>query len=405
MMVIKRCLREHLEGRLNKKTGEWIIQPCKGNDPEIKKRQFKCPTCGRVSKDIKRHIKENHGNKEERQDGKRPAESQPPDASQDAKKQKQSQTKQTELPKPKRTIQLSKAFLTKTLEEVIFKHQQAKSVEDVGGINQVEMVNEGVEFMEESLGIKVTTAPFFMEPDGDCLFTSEAFIANPSLTREENAARGTHLRKTLIEEAINYIKNMSDENLLPIRIALTEGEPGEYMSREEVVGMFERYKENGLWDDGLGDLMPQVISSFTRAPLFVISINTLQKQTNGYFVNPRDLFGMPESDSVPRVVVRHNNHYEPLLVPEDKKEALQAMYTSAQQQQLAMGAIKLPLSCKVNGGEKGERRDRTPDDSERKQGNNGVTTLTSGKVASGQIGQQQSERGSCAGNCFAFMTP
>lgn len=403
MMVIKRSLREHLEGRKDKKNEAWVIQPCKGNDPENKTNQSKCPTCGRVVKNLKRHIKENHGNKEVKRDGKRPPESQPPDASQEAKKQKQCDIKQTEG--PKRTIQLTKAFITKTLEEVILKHQQQKSMEDVGGINQEQMIEEGIAFMEEALGITVTRAPFTVEMDGDCLFTSEAFTANPNLTKEENAAMGTKLRHRHIDEAIAYIKNMSSESLLPIQIALTEDERGEYMSREQVVGVFERFRENGKWDSGLGDLMPQVISSFTRTPLLVVWINTAKNLTTGCFVNPRHVFNMPEEVSVPRVVVRNRNHYEPLLVPKDKEEALQAMYRAAQQQQLAMGAIQLPLSCRGGGGERGGRRDRTPDDSKRKQGNSDVTTVTPGKVASGQSAQQETERGSCAGNCFAFIMP
>ena len=405
MMVIKRSLREHQEGRLNKKTGAWIVQPCKGNDPEKKAKQYKCPTCGRLVKDLKRHIKERHDSKEVKPELKRPAESPQPQTSQEAKKQKQCDKKPTEAQKPKRTIQLSTAFITKTLEDVITKHQLQKSMEDDSGIDQKQMIEEGIAFTEESIGITVSKAPFIVEKDGNCLFTSEAFAANPSLTKEENAAMGTDLRQTLIGEAIDYVKNMSDESLLPIQIALTEGQRGEYMSREQVVGLFERFRTNGQWGGGLGDLMPQVVSSFTRTPLFVIWINTDQNQTTGVFVNPGDVFNMPEYVSVPRVVVRHNNHYEPLLVREADKEALQAMYRNAQQQQLAMGAIQLPLLCRAGWGERGGRRDRTPDDSKRKQGNSGVATLTSGEVASGQRAQQESGRGSCAGNCFASKMP
>ena len=254
-------------------------------------------------------------------------------------------SKQTETPlqeKPKERIRLSEAEILRTFEDWVFKYQQRKSMKDVGGVNQVEMVTEAIRFMLEAIGIEMSRAPFSIEPDGDCLYNTLAFIANPTLTKEESAEKGTATRQAVMEEAIEVISAMSSERLVPI-LAAAVSDKGKPVTREELLAMLDRYRQNGQWDSGLGDLGPQLCASFTRTPLFVIWIDLISKKTTGYFVNPAHVFNQPEHESVPRVVVRMNNHYEPLLLPAEATEALVAIYRHTQTQQMQMAAIQLPV--------------------------------------------------------------
>ena len=304
-------------------------------------------------------------------------------------------TKQTEalLPKKqKQRIQLSEADILRTFEDWIFKYQQRKSMEDVGGIDQEEMVKEAMRFMENALSITMLRAPFTIELDGDCLYNSLAFIANPTLSKEESAEMGTATRQTVMEEAIQMIRTMSSDRLEPILAAAAppppqEGEEAQPVTREELLAMLERYRQNGQWDGGLGDLGPQICASFTRTPLFVIWIDLDNNRTTGYFVNPAHVFNQPEHQSVPRVVVRQSNHYVPLLLPDDATEALVAIYRHAQNNHLPMAAIQQPVTCKGGGGAMGERRDR-----------NGMPPSTAADSrAELQRQQRQDVPGSCAG--------
>ena len=252
-------------------------------------------------------------------------------------------------------------------------------------LRRVEMVTEAIRFMLEAIGIEMSRAPFSIEPDGDCLYNTLAFIANPTFTKEESAEKGTATRQAVMEEAIEVISAMSSERLVPI-LAAAVSDKGKPVTREELLAMLDRYRQNGQWDSGLGDLGPQLCASFTRTPLFVIWIDLISKKTTGYFVNPAHVFNQPEHESVPRVVVRMNNHYEPLLLPAEANEALVAIYRHTQTQQMQMAAIQLPVR---SSGEvaMGGNEDR-----------NAMLTSTSEDDGVEQRQQRQDDRGICAGN-------
>lgn len=311
------------------------------------------------------------------------------------------QPKQTEMPlaeKSKETIQLSREEILRTLEDWLFKYQLQKSKEDVGGINEDQMAKEAIRFLENSLSIIASTAPYTIELDGDCLYNSLAFIRNPTLSKAENTGTGTALRRTVIGEAIEMIRTMTSDRLEPILLAAAPDDQGELLTREQLLTMMERYRDNGQWDGGLGDLGPQFCASFTRTPLLVIWIDVRNNQTTGYFVNPGHVFNQEECVSAPSVVARLNNHFIPLLVPEEAKEALEAIYRHAQNPELQLAALQLPVTCKAGGGVMEKKRDR-----------NGGNTVGTPQVAADddksgrgveheERQQQKYERGSCTGD-------
>ena len=351
MMVMKRSLTEHQEGRKNKKTGTWVVHPCKGIDGEGQRKE-KCPTCGILVKHLRRHVKERHQKKEvstagpsvestgflESRGGKRAAES--VDFGRDAKKQKQGETPMPQEPKEK--PKLSPAEILNILDDWVYKYMQKKSMEETGGINQEEMIDEGISFMANALGIDALRPPYPMELDGDCLYNSLSFLENQFATPEEIAKLGSTLRKKVIGECIDTIKRMTSENLRLIQAAAAAHEFDELKTRDELVEILEKYEANGKWDGSLGDLMPQLVSSFSRTPLFIIAIDLDNKQTTGYFVNPRHIFNQPGYDSNPRVVIRYRNHYNPLIVPNGAEEALREIFKHADDHQLQMAGIRLP---------------------------------------------------------------
>ena len=256
--------------------------------------------------------------------------------------------KQTKAPEA--TIKFSQAQIEKIANELLYKQSVQNSLKDTGGVNRAEMVNRGIRFMEEALSLPAHRAlgedgsPWYVQTLGDCLYETIAYIINPDPSRERNTAMATLLRAEVIGKAVEWFRTLADEELFPFQLAASHqiaGEVGEVplVSREELLEQLETYRRNGQWDSGLGDLMPQLASSFTNTPMLVIVPEA--NRATGYFITPYDLFHQPTHDSVPRVVIRQNNHFEPLIVPEGAREALQAMYIESQNQLLATGAIQL----------------------------------------------------------------
>ena len=128
--------------------------------------------------------------------------------------------KKTETAKqPKQTNQKSRAQIRekarfeartlRTLEDWVFKYQQQQSIKDTGGIDQEEMIQQGILALESALGIRASRAPFTIELDGDCLWNALSVIANPHLTKEANARAGTAMRRRVLEEAIEMVKTIT----------------------------------------------------------------------------------------------------------------------------------------------------------------------------------------------------
>ena len=205
-------------------------------------------------------------------------------------------------------------------------------------------IQEGLHFMQNGLDITALRPPFLVDRDGDCLVNSVSLIANPNLTKVENAKVGTALRQSVMLEAIEMVSTMSSERLDLVQAAASSGDQGELLSREELIAMLETYRENGVWNGGIGDLMPQIVASFTRTPLFVISINPQKNQTTGFFVNPAHVFKQQEYICVPRVLVLQDNHYNGLIVPAEAGAALELRYRQAETEQQRMAAIQLPYT-------------------------------------------------------------
>ena len=230
---------------------------------------------------------------------------------------------------------ISKADILKPFEDFISWYHQQDSVEITKTVKQEMAILEGINFMEDALGITLTRPPFTVETDGDCLLNATAMDTSINRTIRQNAEHGTDLRQIIFTEAIEKVKTMAFE-----KMQLLQGAGGAF-SREHLVHLLEIYSENGQWSGNLGDLMPQIVSSFINTPLFVIAINPDNNQTRGYFVNPSHLFDMDEHNSVPIVLVRQDNHYNRLLVPEQAEDALTLIYKQAEPGELG---ISLPYS-------------------------------------------------------------
>ena len=284
---------------------------------------------------------------------------------------------------PTRIFQWCNSQILKLTDDLIFKIQQQRSKGDTGGVNQEQMVRLGGFFMENALGIGTTTAPFLVDTNGNCLPSTLSFLFNPNQTKEMTAEGGTALRRMVMEKALEFIRKASVEALQPIQVAAAASTAfvGQWLSREQLLTLLARYKDDGVWAGDLGDLMPQLYASFTNTPLFVIAYDSEEKKIIGYFLDPSYVFNQPSHTTTPLPVIHFHHHFEPLVVPASFKEAWEAMYESHQEQELGMAAIQLQLTDEDLAGGGGERRD----------GTGGPTSRTTAAAEAQQRQQEQDD--------------
>ena len=262
-------------------------------------------------------------------------------------------------------LQWSNSQILKLSDDLLYKLQVQRSKGDTGGVDQEQMVRLGGVFMERALGIGTTRAPFLVDTDGNCLPNTLSYLlgilTNPNQTEEMTAEGGTALRREVMEKTLDFIRNAPAEALVPIQIAAatTTASVGELLTRDQLLTFLTRYKDDGVWAGDLGDLMPQLYSSFTNTPLFIIKYNTEEKKIMGYFLNPSYVFNQPSHTTIPLPVVHFHHHFEPLVVPAGFREAWQAMYENHQEQDLGMAAVQLQLTEEDLAGGGGETTDGT----------------------------------------------
>ena len=362
--ILKRSLKEHLDGRVNKNTGGWAIKPCHLLVGE--KAKELCTKCGLTFKHLRRHTcKVNKPVSELSQPPKPSAEvgsgKETPSAHGDQNKTKRPSSvggeKRSEVvpQEPSRSFECSQAFIDKLSDDLVMKYQQSVSRVETGGVQRDLARHEGIHFLKEVFQISAEAFQFDVEADGDCLVVSEVATANPSIGKEECQQLAIELRQAVMDEAIVKIKEMTGNQLLPIQAA-TAVVKGRYMTREELVEEFTQFRQSGTYNAGLGDLMPQILASFTRCPLFVIWVDKTNNQTTGHFVHPQHVFNMPEYDQLPRCVVKLYDHYEPLKLSKDSLIKLKGKYMEAKNEQVKIGAIQLPLASVAKGRTEKDRR-------------------------------------------------
>ena len=376
MMILKRSLDEHLKGRLDKKTGKVVTQPCQGEDSK----KVKCPTCGIIVKDLRRHTRERHRASKisESMARKRPANSPPLDGNIDGKRQKRGVA-----PSPaKPAFKWRNADILQLTEELQLQLQLQRSRVDSGGVNREEMVRFGELFMKRAFDIDVGRAPFLVPTDGDCLPFTLSFIRDTNQTKQMTVEGGTGLRKLVVGEALDFIKESSMEALEPIQVATAPKTGGvaevEWLTRDELLANLKIYRNNGTWAGDLGDLMPQLYASFTKNPIFVIVPYKKLKKIIGYFVKPCHIFNQPTVKTAASAVIHCQNHYEPLIVPRHCMEAWEAICESHETEELAIAAIQVQLSDDDLGGVMEGTSASTTAAEERQQGQDARTNFEGG---------------------------
>ena len=379
--ILVHCLNEHQNGRTDKVTGKKIFDGCREKQARGAKEKTICKVCGKsVGREyINRHMKkqhEVHGIAAPQVDvGQQPAANakmkdvntalpacteinagiQPtqPGRQEDNpnKSSKGSSGRRVSYSRSEWTA-ASEAAMDAVVEKIRRQQELAQR------LTQASMIQMGRQFMEAS-GIQVSAPNVLIPPDGNCLFSSAAHSMDPQLIGLALDEAATVLRVASVEQSLDLLDTLEGNNLEALQAAASSGSSREeFPSRQEVRSELQTYRMSGEYAGGLGDVMPQILSSYLRVPILIIDFTPSHGSTMTYFVSPEDVFGIQATSNMPHVFLRQGDHFVNLIIPQESREPLEAAYVHSMRDKKKEKTEASDDSCKEQTTSK--KRDRSP---------------------------------------------
>ena len=197
--------------------------------------------------------------------------------------------------------------------------------EHMTNLTQEQMISSGIEF-GLGLGIQLMTNNTHMPMDGNCLWSCLAYVNQPNLHGPDLHKAARRLRMDAVGWAIGSMASLDREGLVDMQAVAADTSEKDPIDRDEITSVLAQYLVDGTYQGPMGDILPQVASSFTQIPILIIEVTN--GTVAGYFLNPMNIFKRDVVCDDPYVVVCQGEHYEPLLVPEESKQSLKNAYNN-----------------------------------------------------------------------------
>ena len=330
-------LKRHVNDRINKETGEIIVYGCAKN-MERKQSVFSkklvhgrvtCQLCGKNLKkrSMYNHMKKLHSQypwiksqilSSIQQEGRESVNSTPSQYTSTCTGQKSGSPKIYVTRK-----QMSEACREAQLQLNISEAQRHSLKENNINLTQVQMIQSGIQFAQR-LGIHLNTSNVSIPMDGNCLWSCISHSFQPDLSGVALHKDATRLRMIAVGRAVAAISHLNIEGLEDLQAAAADTSNRDPVNREQLKEILTDYINDGTYQGPMGDILPQVASSFLQTPILIIEIS--KGLPAGYFLNPKNIFNMESKYDTPIVIVRQAQHYEVLIVPEESRKPLQNAY-------------------------------------------------------------------------------
>ena len=337
MMVGKYRLKEHMHGRIDK-TGKTVILGClektKREDDKVGK--LVCKVCGLSVINLKRHMSDMHQKRGVATSQKMKA-TQEVQAAQvvkatgscsmksgcSSKQEKKDPDQKTQSQRDQR-IKYTRAEFNKACEEAMYNIVVNVSLQQgEGDLSQGGMIRNALQYLE-ACGIHLLPPTILIPLDGNCLFCSLVHLQDPTLGGLGLDDAATQLRRASVTQTLAALDSLDEQDMQHLQNAAATDEANRYLTRDELGAALLDYMKRGVYQGGLGDMLPQMCSYYLRRPILIVDFNTKTKSTSAYFINPSDIFNAEAESFVPYVLVRQGEHFVPLLVPEEAGEMLAA---------------------------------------------------------------------------------
>ncbi len=147
--------------------------------------------------------------------------------------------------------------------------------------------------------------------DGNCLMRAFALATGDYAVK--NPYNWTKRALELRRESIDFVRSQIEMGQVDFE-HLNEFYPDILNWNEE----YTKLRMPGIYQSDAGDTMPQVMSSYTGIPIIIINLNTNHTE----FILPELVFFGKKTRKVAIVLVRLNDHYDALQVPNNQEETV-----------------------------------------------------------------------------------
>ena len=206
--------------------------------------------------------------------------------------------------------------------------ERAKALSrDVNPLSLADLLSKGVAFAAWNLGILCRRPEIFIELDGNCIWISVCHAMDPTLRGADLQQAAWELRVKALGTVIARFEQLSADEVIWLQAVSVKEKQTKPSTKEEIKSKLQSYLKGGEWSGELGDIIPQVVASFTRRALMIIDMSYAGK-TILNIVRPGVIFdcGGEEENACPLMLVLQLNHFVPLHIAQCAQETAVEKY-------------------------------------------------------------------------------
>ena len=206
--------------------------------------------------------------------------------------------------------------------------ERAKALSrDVNPSSLADLLSKGVAFAAWNLGILCRRPEIFIELDGNCIWISVCHAMDPTLRGADLQQAAWELRVKALGTVIARFEQLSADEVIWLQAVSVKEKQMNPSTKEEIKSKLQSYLKGGEWSGELGDIIPQVVASFTRRALMIIDMSYAGKTTLN-IVRPGVIFdcGGEEENACPLMLVLQLNHFVPLHIAQCAQETAVEKY-------------------------------------------------------------------------------
>ena len=242
---------------------------------------------------------------------------------------RQSQLQQNEQAEVEMAIRQSQI----THEEENMRTVIERSLEERGGIDIQIMILAAIKYLESKY-ITAKPAQVKVTRTGNCLPDSMVVITDPNVNEQNLPIKSSAFRKDVVNTAIQAIRTATEAELKKLMDLATrvEGEEGP-QNRQQLEALIRSYGREYAYTKEGGDIIALLTAFHLQRPILIVDIHAKRSPSVG-IIHPDLIFARNDAShppSVPLVLVRSADHFEPLLIESDSEANLWRIYNERRQ--------------------------------------------------------------------------
>ena len=208
-----------------------------------------------------------------------------------------------------------------------------RSIDETGGLDIELMICKAITYLK-SEHITAKRAQVNVNRQGNCLPDSMVVTTDPNVNQQNLPIKSREFRKDVVKTAIQAIRTATEAELTKLLdvAAGIEGEHGP-QNRQQLEDLISRYGRDHAYLKEGGDMFALLTAFHLQRPILIVDIHA-KRSPSVAIIHPDLIFGTNDArhpPSVPLVLVRSADHFEPLLIEADSEANLWRIYNERRQ--------------------------------------------------------------------------